>query len=83
MAGVCCFGLTKSDALKDDEYIVQPGEASKNDNGKQSCIVFENTLFLSISKIIFQSVRVVSPMMALTENIAPRPMVIRTGSTLE
>ena len=83
LAGVLWFCLTKSYALKDDESIGYSGEAYKNDNGNQSCIVFENALFLSRSKIIFHAVTVGINMMELTETISPRPNVKRTGSPLE
>ena len=82
-AGVYCFGLKISDSLKDDEYTGKSGEASQNDNGNQSCIVFENALFSSRYKIIFQAVRVGTTMMALTETVSPRRKVIQTGYTLE
>ena len=35
----------KSDELKDDESTGKPGEASKDGNGNQRCIGFENALF--------------------------------------
>ena len=73
----------KSYALKDYEFIGKPGEASKNENGNQSCIVFENVLFSSRSKIIFQVLRAGSPIIALIETVSPRPEVIQTGSPLE
>ena len=83
MEGVFWFGLKNSYSLKDDEPTGKHGEASNNDNGSQSCIFFENDLFSSRSKIIFQAIIVESPMMVLTENVAPRPKVIKTGSPLE
>ena len=83
LEGVCCFGMRKSDKLKSGKYIVKSGEAYRNDNGNQSCIIFEDYLFLSRSKIILQSVRVGIPMMVLIETIAPIPKVTQTGSPLE
>ena len=74
--------MMRSDALKDNESIGKPGEESKNNSGNQSCIVFEDALFSSISKILFSAVRVGSPMMALTETVAPRPKLIHTGYPL-
>ena len=73
----------RSDALKENEFIGKPGEASKNDNENQICIVFEDALFSSISKILFRDVRVGSPIMALTETVAPMSKVIQNGSPLE
>ena len=56
----------KPDALKYYESTGKPGEAPKNNNGNQSCIVLEIALFLSISKIISQTVGIGSPTMAFT-----------------
>ena len=82
-SGVWCFGMTKSDALKDDKSTGKSEEASKNDNGNQNCRVFENALFFSSSKIILQSVTVGFTIMESTETVAPIPKVIQMVFSLE